>query len=133
MQYTQVFQNTHLHRATITKRGHVIAESRNRVGSRSRGCGYSNQTIHAERAVVKSLGDVSQLRGCTLTVVRLNKQSEIMYSKPCASCVKFLEKCIKKYGLLKVLYAGSNQGGAKCTHDVSDGDSDSAKDSCTHV
>jgi cytidine deaminase len=133
MQYTSVFQNTHLHVATITKRGHEIAISRNRVGSRSRGCGYSNQTIHAERAVVKSLGDVSQLRGCTLTVVRLNKQSEIMYSKPCASCVKFLEKCIRKYGLLKVLYAGSNQGGSKCTHDVSDGDSDSGKDSCSHV
>jgi len=133
MQYTPVFQNTHLHYATITKHGKEIASSRNRVGSRSLGCGYSNQTIHAERAVVKSLGDVSQLRGCVLTVVRLNKQSEIMYSKPCASCVKFLEKCIKKYGLLKVLYAGSNQRGSQCTHNVSDSDSDSGKDSCSHV
>ena len=124
MQYSSVFQNTHLHYATITKHGKEIASSRNRVGSRSRGCGYSNQTIHAERAVVKSLGDVSQLRGCTLTVVRINKQSEIMYSKPCASCVKFLEKCIKKYGLLKVLYSASNEGAAKCAHDVSDSDGD---------
>jgi hypothetical protein len=121
MQYSSVFQNTHLHYATITKHGKEIACSRNRVGSRSRGCGYSNQTIHAERAVVKSLGDVSQLRGCTLTVIRLNKQNKIMYSKPCASCVKFLEKCIKKYGLLKVLYSASNEGGAECSHDVSDG------------
>ena len=131
--YSPYFNSTHLHYASIEKHGKEIASSRNRVGSRSRGCGYSNQTIHAERAVVKSLGDVSQLRGCILTVIRVNKQNQLMNSKPCASCVKFLEKCIKKYGLLKVLYAGSNQGGAKCTHDVSDGDSDSSKDSCSHV
>ena len=124
---------TSLHYAQLIQRNKVIAFARNTIGSRSRGCGWSDRTLHAERAVVKSLGDVSQLRGCVLTVVRLNKQSEIMYSKPCASCVKFLEKCIKKYGLLKVLYAGSNQRGSQCTHNVSDSDSDSSKDSCSHV
>ena len=31
MQYSQVFQNTHLHYATITKHGKEIACSRNRV------------------------------------------------------------------------------------------------------
>lgn len=124
MQYSSVFQNTHLHYATITKHGKKIASSRNRVGSRSKGCGYSNQTIHAERAVVKSLGDVSQLRGCILTVIRVNKRGQIMNSKPCASCVKFLEKCIKKYGLLKVMYSDSNEGDPECAHDVGDSDSD---------
>ena len=128
--YSPYFNSTHLHYASIEKHGKEIASSRNRVGSRSRGCGYSNQTIHAERAVVKSLGDVSQLRGCILTVIRVNKQNQLMNSKPCASCVKFLEKCIKKYGLLKVLYSTSNEGGTECAHHVSDSDSDASKDSC---
>jgi competence protein ComGC len=78
---------------------------------------------------VKSLGDVSQLRGCILTVVRVNKQGKFMNSKPCAACVKFLEKCIKKYGLLKVLYS-SNEGGPECAHDIRDGDGHTCKDSC---
>jgi hypothetical protein len=122
--YKPYFNSTHLHYASIEKHGKEIASSRNRVGSRSRGCGYSNQTIHAERAVVKSLGDVSQLRGCILTVIRVNKRGQIMNSKPCASCVKFLEKCIKKYGLLKVMYSDSNEGGTKCAHHVGDSDCD---------
>ena len=132
MQYTPVFQNTHLHYATITKHGKEIACSRNRVGSRSLGCGYSNQTIHAERAVVKSLGDTSQLRGCILKVVRINKQGKILNSEPCYDCIKFLEKCIKKYGLLKVMYS-SNQGATECTHDVTNSHCHPRKDRRSHV
>lgn len=99
------FHQTHYHVATLMKRGKVLARSRNRIGTRSRGCGYSDQTIHAERAVVKDVGDVSQLRGCILIVVRINKQNEFMCSKPCPDCQKFLEKCMKCYGLLKVVYS----------------------------
>ena len=99
------FHNTHLHYATISRRGKVLATSRNRVGSRSRGCGWSHQTIHAERAVVKSFGDLSQLHGCILEVVRVNKHGEYLNSKPCDECTKFLEKCMKQYGLLKVMYS----------------------------
>jgi hypothetical protein len=94
-----------MHVATIFRRGKAIATSRNRIGSRSRGCGWSDQTIHAERAVVKSLGDVSQLHGCTLEVIRLNRQGEYRNSKPCDDCTKFLEKCMNQYGLLKVVYS----------------------------
>ncbi len=104
LDYKQCHQ-THYHVATLEKGGKVLARSRNRVGSRSRGCGYSDQTIHAERAVVKALGDTSQLRGCVLIVVRINKQNEIMCSKPCSDCKKFLEKCMKCYGLRKVVYS----------------------------
>jgi len=134
MQYSGVFTNTHLHYATIEKHGKEIASSRNRVGSRSRGCGWSDQTIHAERAVVKSLGDVSQLRGCILTVVRINKHGEIRNSKPCDSCIKFLEKCIKKYGLLKVLYSCPLDNGApECAHDVADSNGNASKYRCSHI
>jgi len=104
MDYSPV-HNTSLHYAEIYKRNKLMASSRNRIGSRSRGCGWSDQTLHAERAVVKRFGDLSQLSGCILIVVRINKQSEILGSKPCADCEKFLEKCISKYGLLKVVYS----------------------------
>ncbi len=96
---------TELHYARITKRNKVIAEARNAIGSRSRGCGWSDRSIHAERAVVKRLGDVSQLHGCVLLVVRVNKQGELLGSKPCESCHKFLEKCMREYGLRKVIYS----------------------------
>jgi hypothetical protein len=99
------FHTTHFHVATLRRRGKVIATARNRVGSRSRGSGWNDQTQHAECAVVKRLGDLSQLRGCILVVMRLNKQNEVRNSKPCHDCEKFLEKCIKQYGLLKVVYS----------------------------
>jgi hypothetical protein len=97
--------NTSLHHATIIRRNKVLASAYNTVGTRSRGCGYSDQTIHAERAVVKRLGDVSQLRGATLIVVRLNRQGELRNSKPCHDCELFLEKCMREYGLRKVIYS----------------------------
>lgn len=127
MEYSSVFKSTHLHYAELLRRGQVIASSRNRAGSRSLGCGYDDNTIHAERAVVKRLGDTSQLRGCVLTVVRINKQGKILNSEPCYNCIKFLDKCIKKYGLLKVLYS-SNEGSTQCTHDITDSHSYPRKD-----
>lgn len=96
---------TSLHYAQILKRNKVIAFARNSVGSRSRGCGYSDMTIHAERAVVKKLGDTSKLAGCILIVWRVNSAGDILPSKPCASCQLFLEKCKREYGLRKVVYS----------------------------
>ena len=97
--------NTNFHYAEIYRRNKLLASSRNSIGTRSRGCGWSNQSLHAERAVVKRLGDVSQLRGCVLVVVRLNKHGETQGSKPCKDCQKFLEKCITEYGLKRVFYS----------------------------
>jgi len=104
MEYKPV-HNTSLHYAEIYKRNKLMATSRNKIGSRSRGCGWSDHSLHAERAVVKRFGDVSQLHGCILIVVRIGKQGDIMNSKPCPDCHKFLEKCMEKYGLLKVIYS----------------------------
>jgi hypothetical protein len=97
--------NTSLHYAQLIKRKKVIAIARNSSGSRSRGCGGGDTTIHAERAVVKRLGDISQLRGCTMIVVRVNKNDELMNSKPCLGCQGFLFKCMNEYGLRKVVYS----------------------------
>lgn len=97
--------NTQFHYAELYKRNKLVASSRNKIGSRSRGCGWSDQSLHAERAVVKRFGDVSQLHGCILVVIRLNKHGEVLNSKPCGDCVKFLTKCMQKYGLAKVVYS----------------------------
>lgn len=99
------YHNTSLHYATLLRRNKVVAHARNSIGSRSRGSGWDDQSIHAERAVVKRLGDLSQLNGCVLIVVRVNKHDELRNSKPCPACQSFLEKCIRKYGLRKVIYS----------------------------
>jgi hypothetical protein len=96
--------------AVLVKRGKVIAQATNKIGSRSRGSGYSAYTIHAERNVVKDLGDISQLRGADMYIMRFSKDRKregfdrFMGSKPCPSCQLFLEKCIREYGLKNVLY-----------------------------
>jgi len=83
----------------------------NRVGTRCRGAGWSTSSIHAERAVVKELGDVTKLRGAVLYVIRipLAKQDEfgpntIRDSRPCYQCYDFLCMCMRRYGLRKVYY-----------------------------
>ena len=97
--------NTFYHQALIVKRNKILAVGHNSVGSRSRGCGYSNQTRHAERAVVKNLGNTSQLRDSILIVYRYNSFGQLRDSKPCSDCQLFLEKCMKEYGLRKVIYS----------------------------
>ena len=108
MEYKCV-HNTEYHVARIMRRRKVIAEARNKIGTRSRGSGWDDQSLHAERAVVKRLGDISQLNGCTLEVVRIGKHGNIKNSEPCHNCRMFLSKCIREYGLRKVVYSSDNE------------------------
>lgn len=101
--------NIQFHTATLRRRNKIIATSRNTIGTRSRGSGWDDQSLHAERAVVKRLGDISQLRGCTLEVIRLNKRGEVRNSKPCEDCAMFLQKCMREYGLRRVIYSSDNE------------------------
>ena len=95
-----------VHIAIIIKRGKILDIASNFVGSRDSGCGYDNRTIHAERAVLKKVGDTTKLAGATLIVIRIAKGTkEIVNSEPCHSCQCHLEKCIKTYGLKQVLYS----------------------------
>jgi hypothetical protein len=99
--------STSVHIAIIVSRGKIIAEATNRIGSRSRGCGYSDYTIHAERNVVKVLGDYTKLRDADIYVMRCGKgvnSLNFINSKPCSECECFLNKCIRKYGLNKIYY-----------------------------
>ena len=96
---------THLHRAVIVKRGKILAEATNLLGSRSMGCGFSDWTIHAEKAVVKKLGNLNHLRGSDLYVFRVGNTEEACFSKPCSDCESFLKKCMREYGLRFVFYS----------------------------
>lgn len=97
---------TSLHIGFLYARGGIlIGMSTNRVGSRSKGAGFSGYTIHAERAVLKAVGDFTLLRGATLVVVRVNRRGEIMPSEPCHECKCHLEKAMRVYGLRRVYYS----------------------------
>lgn len=98
--------NTSVHIAFLYARGGVlIAMATNRVGSRSRGAGYSKYTIHAERAVLKMVGDNTLLRGATMVVVRVGKRGDLMNSMPCHECQCHLNKAIDKYKMRRVYYS----------------------------
>ena len=97
---------TNLHIAFVYgRRGVLLGMSTNRVGTRSSGAGFSRLTIHAERAALKAVGDVSLLRGAVLVVIRVDKTGAILGSEPCHACKMHLEKCIDKYGLKAVYYS----------------------------
>ena len=99
-----------IHVALLVKRGKIIAEATNGFGSRSRGSGYCASSIHAERNVVKEIGNIHELRGADMYVVRISRKKDphndypIAGSVPCSQCKPFLEKCISKYGLKNVYY-----------------------------
>ena len=101
---------TSVHMAVIVKRGKILAQATNQLGSRSRGSGYSKYTIHAEKNVVKELGDISKLRGADLYVMRISKTEEPTHltSKPCHECECFLQKCMRIYGLKNVYYTAEH-------------------------
>ena len=103
-------RKSNVHIAILVRRGKILAEASNRIGSRSRGSGYSCQTIHAEKNVVKDLGDISQIRGADMYIMRISKDKKkegydkFLGSAPCSECQIFLEKCMREYGLKNVYY-----------------------------
>lgn len=96
---------TSLHKAVIVKRGKIIAEATNQIGTRSSGSGFSDNTIHAEKAVIKKLGDFNKLRGADLYVFRVGGEEHSHFSQPCPDCQLFLKKCMREYGLRFVFYS----------------------------
>lgn len=100
-----------VHIAVLVKRGKILAQATNRNGSRSSGSGYSDRSIHAERNVVKQLGDITKLRGADMYIMRISRDfthrvgfDRYINSTPCRDCQLFLEKCIREYGLKNVYY-----------------------------
>ena len=97
---------TQAHIAILIKRGKIIEIASNSIGSRSKGAGYHERTIHAERAVLKKVGDTAKLNGATLIVIRIMRGTkEVGNSEPCHSCKCHLEKCMREHGLRQVFYS----------------------------
>lgn len=105
-------QRYSLHIAIIAKRGKILATATNRNGSRSSGAGYSDHSIHAERNVIKKLGDITKLHDADIYVMRLSRDRKkegndrLLYSRPCEECERFLGKCMREYGLKNVFFTG---------------------------
>lgn len=104
---------TNFHLAMVVNRGKIIAVAGNRIGSRARGCGYADYTIHAEKNVIKHLGDHNKIRGCEMFVMRIQENrvtgaKTFGDSKPCSDCQLFIEKCQRVYGLRNVYYTNRN-------------------------
>ena len=66
-----------IHVATLIKRGKIIAQATNGFGSRSRGSGYSDSSIHAEKNVIKQLGNIHELRGADMYIVRISRDPRL--------------------------------------------------------
>lgn len=95
-----------VHIAFLLCRGKLLGSATNMVGSRTKGCGYSDRTIHAERAVLKKIGDTSKLDGAIMIVIRISRgTNELVNSTPCHACRCHLEKCVKDYGLRRIYYS----------------------------
>jgi hypothetical protein len=95
----------HVHIAILIKRGKFINIASNLVGSRKSGAGYDTRTIHAERALLKKVGDHRALMGATMIVIRISRVKQVLgESNPCPTCRPHLLKCMKEYGLKAVYY-----------------------------
>lgn len=97
--------HTFVHIAFLYGRGGaLLAVGANRPGGRSKGAGFSDNTIHAERIVLKKV-DHKKLQGAILVVVRVNPSGELRNSRPCHECQCHIEKFMRVYGLRRVYYS----------------------------
>ena len=92
------------HGAVLVRGGHIV----NTCHNKNRHCSFGNKfrdrhnghaTLHAELGCVLGL-DRKITTGTTMYVVRVNRSSEFMMSKPCHMCHDVLQHC----GVKKVVY-----------------------------
>lgn len=102
--YTTKYDFNHNHIAFIFRGRKLIAVGQNKIGTRSHGCGNNRFTVHAEVDAIRTVGDVSKLKGTTLVVIRVGSQG-FLNSKPCKACSCVIEKCMKSYGMRTCLHS----------------------------
>lgn len=96
--------NSQYHIALLFHGRKLIAIGHNRVSYRRRS---TARTIHAEADVIRSLGDLTKLRGSTLVVIRYGGtgHANLINSKPCPACQRLIDKCQKDYGLKNCIHS----------------------------
>ena len=103
-EYVKQKRNQQVHFAAIVKRNKVLALAQNYY-SISNTAWPRRTMVHAERAVIQCLGDLSKLKGAELFVWRVSRLNEwTLYSRPCNCCAKLLEMCARKWGLARITY-----------------------------
>ena len=121
MKMQRMKEHTKFHLAMLVSRGKIIQIAPNKLGDRSNGCGYAERTIHAERNVIKQLGNTNLIRGCDMYVMKIHQhkttgEKTFCYSKPCHGCQVFINKCQKQYGLNNVYYTEFPQDAEEKNH-----------------
>ena len=101
--------STKFHIAIAVKRGRILATGTNKVASRTNGASSrgSQNFIHAEKKLIRNLGDYNKLRGADIYIMRIRStkdSTEFCYSQPCPECTILLNKCIREYGLKNVYF-----------------------------
>jgi hypothetical protein len=99
--YTDKSRCHYKHVAILFRGRKVLAIGQNRVSTRH---GPDHITIHAEADAIRQLGDISQLRGATLVVIRLSATG-LRDSTPCPACARLIQKCQRVYGLRGVIHS----------------------------
>ena len=102
--YIQQKRNQQVHFAAVVKRNKILAIAQNYY-SISNSSWPRRSMVHAERAVIQGLGDLSKLKGAELFVWRVSRKNEwTLFSRPCSCCSKLLETCARKWGLARITY-----------------------------
>jgi tRNA(Arg) A34 adenosine deaminase TadA len=99
--YTEKSRCNYNHVAILFQGRKILAIGQNRVSTRY---GPRYVMIHAEADAIRQLGDVSQLRGATLVVIRISPTG-LRDSNPCPACSRLIQKCQRVYGLRGVIHS----------------------------
>jgi deoxycytidylate deaminase len=88
------------HGAVVYHRNKILGAGHNQCKTHPRAHRfYKYPFIHAELdSVIRAKTSV---HNCTVAVVRVNNEGELMHSKPCDECLHFL----KKQGIVYVVYS----------------------------
>ena len=89
------------HGAVLIRRGKIVGRGYNTYYNSN---SNEKNSLHAEvSAILDGLKKVSHedLKRCELVIIRVNTQGQVVNSKPCDKCTKF----INKFGIKKVYHS----------------------------
>lgn len=106
LRYTSTLRAKHF--SFIVKRNTIVSvgiNSYDKTHPMAKKLGYRFANIHSELSAVLNFDGIpSDLMGCDLINVRMNRFGQIGMSKPCSKC----QKLIRDFGFSKVYYTDWN-------------------------
>ena len=94
------------HGAVVYKNGTIIQSGRNQYCGLERLRHYKSNRIWSVHAEMNALASLPKniTRGADIIVVKVNREGDLVNSKPCRVCMSL----IKRTGIKKVLYSDDN-------------------------